>query len=183
MVIMLEIFCSQVDRYHYRSSGIMSQDFLRQSSNAENQEHQARPKRDSLHVDMEYNKDFNSVEAADDEATVKPSPSDQNLLDQLDCGPTRCTYIACKVGPLRKKESVVFRIYSRLWSNTISRLAHHQYEISSRLVAKITKLPHSVDPDYLGIRTFSGQYNNYTRATCEMFNCCLKIVSGIDSAE
>ncbi len=80
---------------------------------------------------------------------------DEDLLDQLDCGPTKCTYVACRVGPLKKRQSVVFRIYSRLWSSTISRLAHHQYEISSRLVSKITKLPHNVDPGYLGIKSFS----------------------------
>ena len=71
-------------------------------------------------------------------------------------GPTKCTHMACTVGPLAKKESVVFRIYSRLWSNTISRLSHHQYEISSRLVSIVTKLPHNVDPSFLDIKTFTG---------------------------
>merc|ERR1719479_566786 len=84
-----------------------------------------------------------------------PSSRDQELIDQLDCGPTKCTHMACTVGPLRKKESVVFRIYSRLWSSTISRLSHHQYEISSRLVSIVTKLPHNVDPSFLDIKTFT----------------------------
>merc|ERR1719510_2667628 len=64
--------------------------------------------------------------------------------------------MACTVGPLRKKESVVFRIYSRLWSSTISRLSSHdQYEISSRLVSVVTKLPHNVDPSFLDIKSYT----------------------------
>ena len=51
---------------------------------------------------------------------------------EMDCGPTRCTYISCKLGPLKKKEYVVFRVRSRLWTTTVAKLAHHEYEISSR---------------------------------------------------
>ena len=73
----------------------------------------------------------------------------------MDCGPTQCTYIACTVGPLKKREDVVFRIKSRLWTSTLAKLTHHKYEISSRLVAQVSELPHKVDPSYLGVKTFT----------------------------
>ena len=69
-----------------------------------------RPKRDAnVQMKMEY-QEFQS----NSELVLSPSPRDQKLIDQLDCGPTKCTHMACTVGPLRKRESVVFRIYSRL---------------------------------------------------------------------
>ena len=105
---------------------------------------------------MEY-QEFQS----NSELVLSPSPRDQKLIDQLDCGPTKCTHMACTVGPLRKRESVVFRIYSRLWSSTISRLSHHQYEISSRLVSVVTKLPHNVDPSFLDIKSKTGMILMY----------------------
>ena len=53
-------------------------------------------------------------------------------VQQMDCGPTQCTYITCRVGPLKKKEDVVFRVRSRLWTSTLAKLTNQQYEISSR---------------------------------------------------
>ena len=35
-------------------------------------------------------------------------------------------------------------------------VSHHQYEISSRLVSIVTKLPHKVDPSFLDIKTYTG---------------------------
>ena len=114
---------------------------------------QMRPKRKAnVQLEMEY-REFNS----DSELILSPSNRDKELLDQLDCGPTKCTHMVCTVGPLRKKESVVFRLYSRLWSSTVSQLAHHQYEISSRLVSVVTKLPHNVDPSFLDIKSYTGK--------------------------
>ena len=122
-----------------------------------NNKNNMRPKRNinnqqKIRVEMEWSSETRS------QLAVSTSSRDQDLLDQLDCGPTKCTHMACTVGPLAKKESVVFRIYSRLWSNTISRLSHHQYEISSRLVSIVTKLPHNVDPSFLDIKTFTGNF-------------------------
>ena len=134
-------FNVEIDRFHIRS---ISQDRL---------DFHERPKRDSengLQIQMEY-KEFSSELGA--------NSRDQDLLDQLNCGPTKCTHMACTVGPLKKKESVVFRIYSRLWSGTISKLSHSHYEISSRLVAIVTKLPHNVDPSFLDIKSYTGMKN------------------------
>ena len=76
--------------------------------------------------------------------------------EQMDCGPTQCTYITCRVGPLKKKEFVVFRIRSRLWSSTLAKLTSlNQYEISSRMVAQVLELPHKVDPGFLGLKTYT----------------------------
>ena len=138
-------FQVEVDRFR---SSILTKplnsrpDFFEDYVNDEN-----RPKRDTYEVEYKV----------DSEIVLSPSRRDQELIDQLDCGPTKCTHMACKVGPLKKKESVVFRIYSRLWSNTIARLSHHQYEISSRLVSVVTKLPHNVDPTFLDIKTYTGK--------------------------
>ena len=141
-------FKVEIDRFHIRS---ISQDRPDFSS-------MERPKRDSkadgLQIQMEY-KEFSSQ--------LEPNPRDQELLDQLDCGPTQCTHMACTVGPLKKKESAVFRIYSRLWSGTISKLSHSHYEISSRLVAIVTKLPHNVDPSFLDIKSYTGTYTNCSK--------------------
>ena len=138
--------------------------------------HEIRPKRhisneqlehqsfsEKVRVEMEY-KEFSSETRS--ELVISSDEShtrDQELLDHLDCGPTKCTHMICTIGPLKKKESVVFRIYSRLWSSTISRLSHHQYEISSRLVSIVTKLPHKVDPSFLDIKTYTGMFTcHYT---------------------
>ena len=140
-------FNVEIDRFHIRS---ISQDRPDFSSTDYDSRVLDRPKRDSdgLQIQMEY-KEFSSE--------LEPNPRDQDLLDQLDCGPTKCTHMACTVGPLKKKESAVFRIYSRLWSGTISKLSHSHYEISSRLVAIVTKLPHNVDPSFLDIKSYTGK--------------------------
>ena len=52
----------------------------------------------------------------------KMSSSSSQYFGHLDCGPTQCTYIACTVGPLKKKEYVVFRVRSRLWTTTVAKV-------------------------------------------------------------
>ena len=151
----------EVDRYHIRSTSGSSTPELFDMVKDENIE-EIRPKRDArINLEMEY-KEFESKS----ELILSPSSRDQELIDQLDCGPTKCTHMVCTVGPLRKKESVVFRLYSRLWSNTVSRLSHSQYEISSRLVSVVTKLPHNVDPSFLEIKSYTG-------------NCCLYVFTSV----
>ena len=55
------------------------------------------------------------------DATTNNKGSSQ-YFGHLDCGPTQCTYIACTVGPLKKKEYVVFRVRSRLWTTTVAKV-------------------------------------------------------------
>ena len=115
-------FQVDVDRYHHIRSSTTSGsrpdffDYVNDDTESLIEEiavpstKKMRPKRDSnVQMQMEY-KEFHS----NSELVLTPSPRDQELLDQLDCGPTKCTHMACTVGPLRKRESVVFRIYSRL---------------------------------------------------------------------
>ena len=52
----------------------------------------------------------------------KETTSSSQYFGHLDCGPTQCTYIACTVGPLKKKEYVVFRVRSRLWTTTVAKV-------------------------------------------------------------
>merc|ERR1719232_1803941 len=97
----------EVDRYHIRSTSGSSTPELFDMVKDENIE-EIRPKRDArINLEMEY-KEFESKS----ELILSPSSRDQELIDQLDCGPTKCTHMVCTVGPLRKKESVVFRLYS-----------------------------------------------------------------------
>ncbi len=144
-------FQVDVDRYHMSSSSSKSsrpiytnEDYVNDQES--DQDLLDRPKRSNLEM---------QVQEFESELILSPGSRDKQLLDHLDCGPTKCTHMICTVGPLKKKESVVFRIYSRLWSSTISRLSHHQYEISSRLVAVVTKLPHNVDPSFLDIKSYT----------------------------
>ena len=51
-----------------------------------------------------------------------PENSSQ-YFGHLDCGPTQCTYISCAVGPLKKREHVVFRVRSRLWTTTVAKVS------------------------------------------------------------
>ena len=135
---------------------------------------------------------FHTEEVIDKKLEKEETSKSSQYFGHLDCGPTQCTYIACTVGPLKKKEYVVFRVRSRLWTTTVAKvkismlpfyvskhlneiyvqaifhplthrlrhfslkqLAHHEYEISSRMVARISELPHKVDPSYLGLKTFT----------------------------
>ena len=53
---------------------------------------------------------------------TKNNQGSSQYFGHLDCGPTQCTYIACTVGPLKKKEYVVFRVRSRLWTTTVAKV-------------------------------------------------------------
>lgn len=114
-------------------------------------------------VDLEDEEDYPDRSGPDEGPAGVPKVPDEGegpddnskYFGQLDCGPTQCTYISCTVGPLRKREYVVFRVRSRLWTSTVAKLPHREFEVSSRMVARISELPHQVDPSYLGIRTFT----------------------------
>ncbi|GIY65487.1 integrin alpha-8 [Caerostris extrusa] len=72
--------------------------------------------------------------------------------DEMSCGPTLCTKIRCSVFNLTKDEQVIFTIRSRLWKNTLDELGLDDVHISSKLVSRVTSLPHDVDPSYLGYK-------------------------------
>lgn len=75
------------------------------------------------------------------------------FLSELNCGPTKCTFVSCVIGPLRKKEFVLIKLRSRLWVRTLDKIHRNDVEISSKLVTRVTKLPYGVNPEYLGYRT------------------------------
>ncbi|XP_015914570.1 integrin alpha-PS2 [Parasteatoda tepidariorum] len=72
--------------------------------------------------------------------------------EEMSCGPTLCTKIECTVYNLTKDEQVIFMIRSRLWKNTLDELGLDDVQISSKLVSRVTALPHGVDPTYLGYK-------------------------------
>ncbi|KAG8190225.1 hypothetical protein JTE90_011946 [Oedothorax gibbosus] len=74
------------------------------------------------------------------------------LQDEMSCGPTLCTKIQCTVFNLTKDEQVIFTIRSRLWKNTLDELGLDDVQISSKLISRVTALPHDVDPSFLGYK-------------------------------
>lgn len=97
---------------------------------------------------------------------VKREYSESAFQDEInDCVRGRCTLMKCSVGPLLKDESVIFRIRSRLVTETQIKVSaevskplkgkfcsfpYHDFsqnyadkvQISSKLVARITRLPY-----------------------------------------
>jgi len=78
---------------------------------------------------------------------------DEAFLAQLNCGLSQCTFISCTIGPLAKKQFTLFKVKSRLWVRSLLEIPRTDIEISSKLVARVTKLPYGVNPAYLGHRT------------------------------
>ena len=77
---------------------------------------------------------------------------DAQFLSELDCGPTKCSFISCVVGPLDKKGFTLIKLRSRLWVRTLDKVPRNDVEISSKLVTRVTKLPYGVNPEYLGYK-------------------------------
>ena len=68
----------------------------------------------------------------------KNNQGSSQYFGHLDCGPTQCTYIACTVGPLKKKEYVVFRVRSRLWTTTVAKVGiYHISKVLPNLMESI----------------------------------------------
>jgi hypothetical protein len=57
------------------------------------------------------------------------------------------------VGPLAKRQFTLFKVRSRLWVRTLERVERTDLEISSKLAARVTRLPYGVNPAYLGHRS------------------------------
>ncbi|XP_065564582.1 integrin alpha-PS2-like isoform X3 [Artemia franciscana] len=79
--------------------------------------------------------------------------SDAELEEELQCGPTQCQRMVCKIGPLAKGEEVLVRLRSRVWVQTLEQMGHEDVMISSKLVSRVTELPYGVDPDYLPLKS------------------------------
>ena len=84
---------------------------------------------------------------------VEAGEAEAAFLQELHCGLSQCTFISCTIGPLAKKQFVLFRIKSRLWVRSLLEIPRTDIEISSKLVTRVTKLPYGVNPAYLGHRT------------------------------
>ena len=65
---------------------------------------------------------------------------------EIDCPANRCSLMRCTVGPLMKDDSVVFKIRSRLFTQTQIENYAKSVTISSKLVARITRLPYQANP-------------------------------------
>lgn len=72
---------------------------------------------------------------------------------ELNCDPGTCTMMRCTVGPLSKDERVIFRVRSRLFTQTQIQSYARSVQISSKLVARITKLPYLADPMSISYQT------------------------------
>ena len=70
------------------------------------------------------------------------------------CG-SRCTVIKCTIGPLEKDESVLFKIRSRLFTETQVKNYAEKVKISSKLVTRVTRLPFLVPEEHLAFQSHS----------------------------
>ena len=77
---------------------------------------------------------FHTETVNTEKSEEKVSSSSSQYFGHLDCGPTQCTYIACTVGPLKKKEYVVFRVRSRLWTTTVAKVQLHFHSLRPGLM-------------------------------------------------
>jgi len=68
--------------------------------------------------------------------------------EKAECG-DRCTIIECTVGPLKKDESVVFKVRSRLFTATQVKNYQEKVTITSKLITRVTKLPFQVQDEFL----------------------------------
>nr|XP_045592952.1 integrin alpha-PS2-like [Procambarus clarkii] len=68
----------------------------------------------------------------------------ESLQKELSCGPTNCTRVVCSIAPLRASDSIVVRVRSRLWVDTIQKVGMPEVKISSRLV--VVAAPEGGDP-------------------------------------
>merc|ERR1719193_2555449 len=77
----------------------------------------------------------------------------QSELSQ--CHPNNCTIIKCSIGPLEKDEGVVFKVRSRLFTETQIKNYAEKVAVSSKLLTRVTKLPFSVQEKMLAFQTAS----------------------------
>lgn len=73
--------------------------------------------------------------------------------EEINCDPKSCTLIQCKIGPLEKNKGVIFRVRSRLFTQTLIEKYAQSVQISSKLVARITELPFMADPMRISYQT------------------------------
>lgn len=86
----------------------------------------------------------------------RPKRSLAEFQSELDsCGSGRCTIIKCTIGPLEKDESVLFKVRSRLFTETQVKNYAEKVKISSKLVTRVTKLPFLVDEKHLAFQSHS----------------------------
>ena len=84
----------------------------------------------------------------------RPKRSLAEFQAELDsCSPGSCTVIKCTVGPLEKDESVLFKVRSRLFTETQVQNPAEKVKISSKLITRVTKLQFLVDERHLALQT------------------------------
>jgi len=86
----------------------------------------------------------------------RPKRSLAEFQAELDtCASGQCTIIKCTIGPLEKDESVLFKVRSRLFTETQVKNYAEKVKISSKLVTRVTKLPFLVDEKHLAFQSHS----------------------------
>ena len=68
--------------------------------------------------------------------------------DPASCG-TTCTLIRCTIGPLKEAESVMFKIRSRLFTETQTTTYARKVKLLSKMVTRVTRLPLKVPKEHL----------------------------------
>lgn len=82
----------------------------------------------------------------------------QNQTQQCDGGSSNCTVLRCTAGPLSENDQVSVSLRSRLRIATLEKEAvytNKDIQVSSKMVARVRRLPQNVNPDLLKVRTWS----------------------------
>ena len=69
---------------------------------------------------------------------LRPKRSLAEFQSELDkCGPKTCTVIKCTIGPMEKDESVLFKVRSRLFTQTQVEVSKHKKLTEGSLIGRL----------------------------------------------
>jgi len=92
------------------------------------------------------------------ELDEEPEVDWETETQQCSGGASNCTVLRCTAGPLSQDDQVSVSLRSRLHLPAVEKetvYTHKDVQVSSKLVARVRRLPQSVNPDLLKVRTVS----------------------------
>jgi len=70
-----------------------------------------------------------------------------------ECVPGKCTIIKCTMGPMEKDDQLLFKVKSRIFTETLIKNYAERVTVSSKLLTRVTKLPFNVDEEMLAFQS------------------------------
>ncbi|XP_064455388.1 integrin alpha-PS2-like [Ornithodoros turicata] len=75
---------------------------------------------------------------------------DREFQSEQDCGELpRCAVFRCVAHNLTAGDVVVLTVNSRLWQQTIAKMSQEKFQISSKMVSRVTQLQYGLRPDFI----------------------------------